>query len=87
MSNVSDWNSIRVNQSYSEPFRNVSEPFGLIPNEFEKYFVSPLMKTVKNKSDSIRFIPLQSEASIQMNANQAIDLSQSESILLNPGSK
>ena len=47
LAKVSNWNSSRVNQNYSEPMR-------IIPNRSEKRFVSRLMK---NGQKSIRLIP------------------------------
>ena len=51
MAEVSNWNSIRENQRYSEPFRN------LFPDQSEKCFVSCLME---NGQKSIRLNPIHS---------------------------
>ena len=58
LAKVSDWNSFRVNQNYSDSFRY------LYPSRHESFRTNPKnvlylvwWKTVKNQSDLIRLIP------------------------------
>ena len=66
---ILDWNSFRANLSYS------GTCFRTIPNQFEKRFVSRLMKKGQK---SIRLNLIHSEASIRMNPNQVFNPNQSE---------
>ena len=65
---------LKIIPSKSELFRAipeiVSEPFRVTPNQFEKRFISRLMK---NGQKSIQLNLIQSEASIRMNPNQVFN--------------
>ena len=63
---LSDWNSSRTNQSYSEPFQN------LFPNHSKSFRINPKnvlylgwCKLVKNQSDLFQFNPNESEPSFR----------------------
>ena len=68
MAEVSNWNSIRVNQSYSESFQN------LFSNQFKKRFESRLLK---KSQKSIWPYPIHT-ASIRTNLNHYFNLNESK---------
>ena len=72
LAKVSNWNSFRVNQNYSDSVRY------LYPSQCESFRTNPKnvlnlvwLKTVKNKSDLIQLIPRHQSEWIRMNPNES----------------
>ena len=77
LAKVSEWNSFRVNQNYSDSFQY------LYPSQYQSFRTNPknflylvCSKTVKNQSDLIQFIPRHQSEPIW---NQVFNPDQSES--------
>ena len=82
---VSDWNSFRANQNYSDSF------WYLYPSQCESFRTNPRnvlylvwWKTVKNQSGLIRLIPRHQSQWIRPNPKPSV---QSKSIKINPRSE